>query len=98
MPPTLTMKAPTVDGLTNPTLKITEVTLTLTTSISTISSAADGSLVGGVIIGWRPASPSTSTYQIYSLVLNADGSVTVTTIANPSGNSAVIVAIVATVK
>lgn len=94
----LQVKAPTVDGSTNPGLIITEVTLTLTTSQSTISSAANGALSGGMIIGWRPAAPSTSTYQIYSLVLNADGSVTVTLIGNPSGNSAVIVALVATVK
>lgn len=94
----LQMKAPTVDGSTNPGLKITEVTLTLTTSQATISSAADNSLVGGMIIGWRPASAATSTYQIYSLVLNADGSVTVTLIGNPSGNSATIIALVATVK
>lgn len=93
----LTHVAPSCSG-SNPSLKITEVSVTLSTSVATASSSADATLINGTIIGWRPASPSTSTYQIYSITLGTDGSVTVTCIANPANNAAVITVLVATLK
>jgi len=72
-----------------------EVTLSVSTATNTASSSADPTLVGGRILGWRPNSGGNSIYQIRSLVLNANGSVTVLMNANPTVASAVVVAIVA---
>jgi hypothetical protein len=70
---------------------VTFVSVTVSTAGVTGSSAANPDLVGAVVLGYRANCAGNSVYNIRSIVVNADGSVTVTTSANPTGASLIVV-------
>lgn len=63
-------------SVTEPKVAYTSVTVTVNATASTGSSAANPALVGGTILGFHPA--GNQDVFVDNVVLNGDGSVTVT--------------------
>lgn len=77
-------------GLSNKTFTV--VSITVASGASSNASAANAALVGGTIIGVYPTSITDETLK--SVVLNGDGSVTVTLTGNGTGSNAYNVVVI----
>lgn len=73
------------DSITGGVSTVKDVTVTVATGTAQGSSVADATIAGGAIIGFHPVSLADS--NLKSIVLNGDGSVTVSHIANATGTN-----------
>lgn len=72
-------------------MQVEQISISINTASSSGSSAANSALIGATILGWLPRSAGASVYQIRTIVVNADGSITVTLNGNPTVATATIV-------
>jgi hypothetical protein len=82
-------------AITFPKLQAKAVTVNVNAAATTGSSAADPTLVGGTTIGWRSA--GNQDQLIDNIVLNADGSITVTLAAAATAQNNFVVTVVGVV-
>lgn len=80
-----------VATLPNPADSLVKKTITVATGAATGSSAADATLVGGQLVGQYPT--TNQDQLIDNIVLNADGSITVTLAANATADNTINVVV-----
>ena len=81
-------------GVVSGKIKFSAVTVSISAGQSSGSSGADGTLTGGQIFGFYPNAVNNPDQHIKSIVLNANGSLTITLSGNSTNAVAYVVVVV----